>query len=76
MVKIPPHYRDLDKPIMVGIMDKIEKGELKYDQSLTYKDSLLYAGEDILGSFKNDEKIALKKVTCGLYQIGLFWLPN
>lgn len=49
-------------PIMVGIMDKIEKGELKYDQSLTYKDSLLYAGEDILGSFKNDEKIALKKV--------------
>lgn len=49
-------------PIMVGIMDKIEKGELKYDQTLTYKDSLLYAGEDILGSFKNDEKIALKKV--------------
>lgn len=49
-------------PIMVGIMYKIEKGELKYDQSLTYKDSLLYAGEDILGSFKNDEKIALKKV--------------
>ncbi len=43
-------------------MDKIEKGELKYDQQLTYKDSLLYAGEDILGSFKNDEKIALKKV--------------
>lgn len=49
-------------PILVGIMDKIEKGELKYDQQLTYKDSLLYAGEDILGSFKTDEKIALKKV--------------
>jgi beta-lactamase class A len=49
-------------PILVGIMDKIEKEELKYDQQLTYKDSLLYAGEDILGSFKNDEKIALKKV--------------
>jgi len=49
-------------PILVGIMDKIEKGELKYDSSLTYKDSLLYPGSDILGSFKNDEKILLKKV--------------
>ncbi len=49
-------------PIMIGVMDKIEKGYLKYDQPLTYKDSLLYAGEDILGSFKSDEKIALKKV--------------
>jgi beta-lactamase class A len=49
-------------PILVGIMDKIEKGELKYDQQLIYKDSLLYEGEDILGSFKNDEKILLKKV--------------
>jgi beta-lactamase class A len=49
-------------PILIGIMDKIEKQELKYDQSLIYKDSLLYAGEDILGSFKADEKIALGKV--------------
>jgi beta-lactamase class A len=49
-------------PILLGIMDKINKGELKYDSSLTYKDSLLYAGSDILGSFKSDEKIALKKV--------------
>ena len=49
-------------PILVGLMDKINKGELKYDSTLTYKDSLLYEGEDILGSFKNDEKILLKKV--------------
>lgn len=49
-------------PILTGIMDKIEKGELHYDSSLTYRDSLLYAGSDILGSFKNDEKISLKKV--------------
>ncbi len=48
--------------IMVGIMDKIEKGELKYHQQLIYKDSLLYAGEDILGSFKDGEKIELSKV--------------
>jgi beta-lactamase class A len=49
-------------PILVGIMDKMEKGELKYDQELIYKDSLLYAGVDILGSFKSNEKIILRKV--------------
>lgn len=49
-------------PILVGIMDKINKGELKYDSTLTYKDSLLYEGSDILGSFKTNEKIVLKKV--------------
>ena len=49
-------------PILIGIMDKIERGELKYDEEIIYKDSLLYEGEDILGSFKNNEKIALKKV--------------
>jgi beta-lactamase class A len=49
-------------PILLGIMDKIHKGELAYDSALVYKDSLLYEGEDILGSFKNDEKILLKKV--------------
>lgn len=49
-------------PIVTGIMDKIEKGELQYHQPLTYKDSLLYAGADILGSFKNDEQIELSKV--------------
>ena len=49
-------------PILLGVMDKIQKGELAYDSTLVYKDSLLYEGEDILGSFKNDEKILLKKV--------------
>jgi len=48
--------------ILVGIMDKIRRSELFYDSALVYKDSLLYEGEDILGSFKNDEKILLKKV--------------
>jgi beta-lactamase class A len=49
-------------PILVGIMHRIHTGELSYDSSFTYKDSLLYAGSDILGSFKNNEKIALKKL--------------
>ena len=49
-------------PILIGIMDKIERGELLYHQDLTYKDSLLYAGSDILGSFKNNEQITLAKL--------------
>ena len=49
-------------PILTGIMDKIHRKELDYHQVLTYKDSLLYEGVDILGSFKNDEKIELSKV--------------
>lgn len=49
-------------PILAGIMDRIRSGELKYDSVLVYKDSLLYAGTDILGSFKSGEKILLKKV--------------
>lgn len=49
-------------PIMTGIIYKMHTGELKYDSLFTYKDSLLYEGEDILGSFKSGEKIALKKL--------------
>lgn len=48
--------------ILTGIMDKINKGELEYHQPLKYRDSLLYAGVDILGSFKDTEKIELSKV--------------
>ena len=48
--------------IQCGLMDKIEKGELQYNQKLVYKDSLLYPGEDILGSFKDGDTIQLSKV--------------
>ena len=49
-------------PITIGMFAKIERGELDYDTVLTYRDSLVYEGEDILGSFKDGEKIALSKV--------------
>jgi beta-lactamase class A len=49
-------------PILIGIMDKLNKGALNYHQVLRYRDSLLYAGVDILGSFKDTEKIELSKV--------------
>jgi beta-lactamase class A len=49
-------------PILLGVIDKINKGELNYHQPIVYKDSLLYAGVDILGSFKNNEQVDLSKV--------------
>jgi beta-lactamase class A len=49
-------------PILLGVMDKISSGQLKDTQNLVYTDSLLYEGVDILGSFKNGEKIELGKV--------------
>lgn len=49
-------------PILIGVIDKMERGELNYEQELIYKDSLLYEGVDILGSFKEGEKIELGKV--------------
>jgi beta-lactamase class A len=48
--------------IMIGIVQKLFTGELTYDSAFTYKDSLLYSGADILGSFKTGEKIVLKKL--------------
>lgn len=49
-------------PILLGVIDKINKGELGYHQPIIYNDSLLYAGVDILGSYKNNEQVELSKV--------------
>lgn len=49
-------------PLAVGIMDKIGRGELQYHQELVYNDTLLYPGVDILGAYKNGEKVELSKV--------------
>lgn len=49
-------------PILIGVMDKINQGQLDYNQKLLYRDSLLYAGVDLLGSFKDSESVELGKV--------------
>jgi beta-lactamase class A len=49
-------------PILLGVTAAVQNGQLAYDSQHVYRDSLLYAGEDILGSFKDGEKIALKKI--------------
>lgn len=48
-------------PIMCGIFDKIEKGEVKFTQELVYRDSLKY-DNGIVGSFRDSTRIALPKV--------------
>ena len=48
-------------PIMCGIFDKLDKGEIKFDQELIYRDSLKY-DNGIVGSFRDSTKIALPKV--------------
>jgi beta-lactamase class A len=49
-------------PILVGVMSKIEKKELDYNQELLYRDSLLYSSYDVLGAFRDTVRIPLKKV--------------
>lgn len=49
-------------PILTGIMHKLQDGELQYHQELLYRDSLLYPGVDILGAFKDSQRIELSKV--------------
>lgn len=64
-------------PIMVGTFDKIKKGELKYDQELTYKDSLDY-DDGIVGSLKDGAKLPLNEVVMLMCTVsdntGSLWL--
>lgn len=48
-------------PIMIGLFDKINNGELKFDQTLIYRDSLKY-DDGIVGSLKDSTKIPMPKV--------------
>ena len=47
---------------MLSLFNKIETGVIDYHEEQVYRDSLLYPGEDILGSFKDGKKIALSKL--------------
>ena len=50
-------------PIMLGIMNKIQNGELDFHQVMVYKDTINYdPGEDVLAAFKPDQKILLSKL--------------
>lgn len=46
-------------PILVGIFDKIEKGELSYYQPLVYHDSIQYGGSGLMQFFKDSTETEL-----------------
>ena len=49
-------------PILIGVFDRMERGELGFLDTLTYTDSLLYPGEDILGSFRDSAAVPLAQI--------------
>lgn len=66
-------------PIMIGTFDKILKGEIKYDQELTYKDSLDY-DDGIVGSLKDGAKLPLNEIMFLMCSVsdntGSLWLQK
>lgn len=49
-------------PILVGIMDKIDKKQFEYHQQLIYRDSLANSSYDVVANLKDTAKIELAKV--------------
>ena len=50
-------------PILIATFDAMERGQLDFRQELTYTDSLLYAGDDILGAARDSSRFPLNKLT-------------
>src|SRR5690606_17392260 len=46
-------------PILVGLFDKIEQGELSYREPLMYRDSLKYGGSGLMQFFQDSSKTEL-----------------
>lgn len=46
-------------PILVGLFDKIDKGELKYHQPIYYRDSSKYGGSGLMQYFRDSTKTDL-----------------
>ncbi|WP_339868187.1 serine hydrolase [uncultured Algoriphagus sp.] len=46
-------------PILLGVFDKIEKGELHYREPLIYRDSIKYGGSGIMQFFKDSTQTDL-----------------
>lgn len=46
-------------PILVGLFDKLEKGELNYHQKLLYNDSMKYGGSGLMQYYKDSSETEL-----------------
>lgn len=50
-------------PILIGTFDAIARGQLRYDSLLTFRDSLIYSRDDLVGDLRDSTKIAVAKVS-------------
>ncbi len=57
-----PTASTIKVPILATLFSEVEAGRLAWDSTLVYRDSLLYAGEDLLGAFADSQHVALSKV--------------
>jgi len=60
--ELSPTASMIKLPILIAAFDAMERGKLAFDQKLVYTDSLLYEGEDILGSFADSATIPFNQV--------------
>lgn len=51
-----PTASNVKIPIMVGLFDKIHRGEIGYRDELTYRDSIAYGGSGLMQFFKDSVK--------------------
>ncbi len=49
-------------PLLVGLFDAFARGRLRFQQPLTYRDSLAYPGEDLLARLKDGAEVPLSEV--------------
>lgn len=49
-------------PILIGLFDKIEQGELTYRQPLIYRDSLSYGGSGLMQFFQDSSQTELSQL--------------
>lgn len=49
-------------PIMVALFDRLERGELAYQQELVYTDSLFYSDDDLTGEFRDSATVLLSEM--------------
>jgi beta-lactamase class A len=49
-------------PILLGLFEKLERNELRWDQKLVYTKERAYPGEDLVESLRDGEEVSLAKL--------------
>jgi hypothetical protein len=49
-------------PLLVGLFDAFAAGRLRFQQPLTYRDSLAYPGEDLVAQLRDSATVPLSEV--------------